>query len=531
MTLAGTMPRPWRVTLTACAVTIAVLLLLYRDTVLSIVAIWWRSGTYAHGFLVVPISAWLIWGKRHELAAVNPKPVWWLMGLVGAMGAAWLVARSVDVVIGQQLCLVAMLVTSIVALLGWRASRVIMFPLGFLIFAVPMGEDLLSPLMHFTAAFTVKALQLTGIPVFSEGMYITLPNGRWEVAEACSGLRYLIASVTLGFLYAYLMYRGFWRRAIFVAVSVVVPIFANGIRAYMIVMIGYLSGMRLAVGVDHIIYGWVLFGIIIGIMFYVGSFWREDGALVQDAGAAGNGPVRRPEAAPALSRTGFAALGIVVLAAVWPAMAMSLRGGSGPIVPLRLESPQPRDDWRPAAAQWDWRPRYLNPQGHLRQFYSSSGDVVSVYLEYYRDQRQGAELVDSENLMVAPKDPVWRQVSDRKVPIRLQGRSLTIREAALDSAHVNLLVWQWYWVGGHATSSDYVAKLLEAKDELFAGNTRSASVILATNFDVKTDKARRRLERFVEAMYPAIEKTLVHGGRPASVAGVPRRRAGGATHR
>ena len=149
--------------------------------------------------------------------------------------------------------------------------------------------------MEHTADFTVAALRLTGIPVYREGQFFTIPTGSWSVVEACSGLRYLIASVTVGVLYAYLTYRSPARRAAFVAASIVVPIVANWVRAYMIVMIGHLSGMKYAVGVDHLIYGWVFFGIVMLLLFWIGSFWREDVAPAAAAAAHGH----RPGAAPA----------------------------------------------------------------------------------------------------------------------------------------------------------------------------------------------------------------------------------------
>ena len=120
---------------------------------------------------------------------------------------------------------------------AWRAS--LAFPLLFLLFAVPFGEVFIAPLIEFTADFTVAAVQLTGIPVLRNGTRFDLPTGSWSVVEACSGVRYLISSVTLGCLYAYLTYRSTTRRALFVALSIVVPIIANGLRAYMIVMIGH----------------------------------------------------------------------------------------------------------------------------------------------------------------------------------------------------------------------------------------------------------------------------------------------------
>jgi exosortase/archaeosortase family protein len=123
--------------------------------------------------------------------------------------------------------------------------------------------------------FTIAALQATGIPVYREGLNFVIPSGSWSVVEACSGVRYLIASFMVGTLFAYLNYNSWKRRAGFMLISIVVPIVANWLRAYMIVMIGHLSGNTLAVGVDHLIYGWVFFGVVIMIMFMIGARWSE----------------------------------------------------------------------------------------------------------------------------------------------------------------------------------------------------------------------------------------------------------------
>jgi exosortase len=124
----------------------------------------------------------------------------------------------------------------------------LIFPLLFLFFAVPVGDFLLPRLMEWTADFTVQALRLTGIPVFREGQNFVIPSGNWSVVEACSGIRYLIASLTVRTLYAYLTYTSLKRRLTFILVSLLVPILANWFRAYMIVMLGHLSGNKLATG-------------------------------------------------------------------------------------------------------------------------------------------------------------------------------------------------------------------------------------------------------------------------------------------
>ncbi|MEO0975599.1 MAG: exosortase A, partial [Pseudomonadota bacterium] len=150
----------------------------------------------------------------------------------------------------------------LIAVLGLSVARQMIFPMGFLFFAVPFGEFAIPHLMEFTAWFTVAAIELTGIPVYRDGYFLTIPKGDFEIAKACSGIRYLIASFSLGTLYAYLTYNSLSRRVAFVVFSLALPIFANGLRAYGIVMLAHLSDMRIAVGVDHIIYGWLFFGVV-----------------------------------------------------------------------------------------------------------------------------------------------------------------------------------------------------------------------------------------------------------------------------
>jgi len=260
---------------------------LYWETAVSFVDIWLRSPTFAHGFLIVPISLWLVWRKRDALKAVPAALSYWGALATFLLGAGWLLSHVTGIQVMKHFFMVAMMPALTWAFQGAERVKVIAFPLCFLLFAVPVGEALIPPLIDFTAAFTVIALRVTGIPVYFEGNILRVPTGVWSIEAACSGVRYLIASVTLGCLYAYLAYHSFWRRAVFIAASAIVPIFANGFRAYMIVMIGHLSGMRLAVGVDHFIYGWVFFGIVVSLLFWLGSFWRDEAPSERRAGGGG----------------------------------------------------------------------------------------------------------------------------------------------------------------------------------------------------------------------------------------------------
>jgi exosortase A len=255
----------------AIAVAVLAPFLIYAATARSIVAIWNSSETFAHGYVILPISLWLIWKRRATLMQMSPQPYWPALLSLAVCGFGWLLAEMGDVQVVRQYAFAAMLPLTVVTVCGLRISWAIAFPLAYVLLAVPFGEVFIDPLINLTADFTVWALQMTGIPVLRDGTNFSIPTGNWSVVEACSGVRYLIASFTLGCLYAYLTYRSRKRQLLFVLVSILVPIVANGLRAYMIVMIGHLSGMELATGVDHIIYGWLFFGLVMFIMFWLGS--------------------------------------------------------------------------------------------------------------------------------------------------------------------------------------------------------------------------------------------------------------------
>jgi exosortase A len=265
----------WGGPLLVLGLVLGCLLFLYRDTLIAMVGIWQRSETFAHCFLVPPISLWLIWRDRARLKGLSPRPQpWLLLGLAG-LAFFWLLSDMAGVNAATQFAFTALLVLSVPAVLGLRVAREMAFPLGFLFFMVPVGEFLMPQFMEWTADFTVAALQFSGIPVYREGLNFVIPSGSWSVVEACSGIRYMIASFMVGSLFAYLNYSTLRRRLIFCAVSLLVPLVANWLRAYLIVMLGHFSGNTLAVGVDHLIYGWLFFGIVIGIMFMIGARWSQ----------------------------------------------------------------------------------------------------------------------------------------------------------------------------------------------------------------------------------------------------------------
>ena len=247
----------------------------YQDALIGMEDIWSRSDTFAHGYFILPISVWLIWRDKTYLLSSNTQTTWLPLPILFGSLFVWLFAFAADINVLGQLSAVVSLIALIWLVIGNKLTWRYKFPLAYLIFAVPMGENLIPMLQDITAWFTVNLLKLNGIPVYIDGLYIQIPTGLFEVAVACSGIRYLIASIAVGTLYAYLTYTSTKKQIIFILFSIAMPIVANGIRAYGIVAIAYYSDMKYATGADHLVYGWLFFGVVIMLMFWVGGFFAD----------------------------------------------------------------------------------------------------------------------------------------------------------------------------------------------------------------------------------------------------------------
>ncbi|NRF66499.1 exosortase A [Aquincola sp. S2] len=501
---------PWRTALPALGLLWIALGFIYAGALTAMVGIWSRSDTFAHAFVVPPIALWLAWRKRAELALHLPRPsLWWLLPFA-AMALLWLLGELVAVNAATQFAATAMLVLVVPLVLGTRVAAVILFPLAYLFFAVPIGEFLLPVLMQWTADFTVAALRLSGVPVYREGLQFIIPSGSWSVVEACSGVRYLMASFMVGSLFAYLNYRSAKRRWIFALVSLLVPIVANWLRAYMIVMLGHLSGNQIAVGADHLIYGWVFFGVVITILFVIGARWAEAPAEALP-----------PPAATPLERAGaawqsWAAVAAAVLLALLPHAAIKrieARDASGP-VQLVLTEPAAAG-WQSAAVADDkgWRPAFRAPSAEQRaRWHNDAGVAVDLYLAYYRGQDDQRKLVSSSNVLVASSDRDWNAVHTQLKPVALGARTVEVRQTALMSPmstreHARMLVWQLYWINGELTARDVRAKLLSAWQRLRGQGDESAAIVIYAA-DRPGQPAEAALRGFLGANLDTIERAL-----------------------
>jgi exosortase A len=498
------LPDHWRKPLMGVMLVTLVSLAVFFETWQSIVAIWSRSETFTHGYLVAPVSLWLIWLRRDHYRDL--RPAFSALGLlfIVVSGFGWLVADLVHVAVIQQWAVVGILVGGFWAALGTHVIAKMLFPTVFLFLMVPFGEAFIPPLMEYTATFVVTLIRLTGMSVYREGLFFTLTSGNWSVVEGCSGLRYLISSLTLGSVYAYLNYSSYKKRSIFIALSFLVPILANGLRAYLIVMIGHFSDMKLAAGVDHIVYGWVFFGIVMFALFYFGSFWHDKDAGGPASSAIDSASDSTLTDSATIYKYYWPALTITALCIfIWPVASQGLSAlqAAHVEVPERFSRPA-LPNWQPVVApDWGWEPSFKGVVADAKVYLSDGQTIAGMYFANFGDETQGGELVNSQNYLVPQKHPVWRILHDDVIAMQWAAdKNGDIEEAVLNSTHRSLLVERWYRVGDKNTANAYQAKWWQLLKRLSGDASAELLVVLYTETpDGDYELARQKLKQLAVA--------------------------------
>jgi len=249
------------------------MLVVYLPVLQKLVYDWGHDDNYSHGFLIIPIAAYLVWERRADLRAARESPSWVGLGVV-AVSLMMLVAGQLGAELFlTRVSLIGVLAGAVLFLCGWEHLRIAWFPLAFLILMIPVPAIIFNqiafPLQLLASRFGETVLQLFDIPVLREGNVITLANTQLEVAEACSGIRSLISLLTLGIVYGYFTDKRLPVRLILAIATIPVAIIANGLRVAGTGIAAYRYGQAAAQGFFHEFSGWAVFVVSLVLMFLI----------------------------------------------------------------------------------------------------------------------------------------------------------------------------------------------------------------------------------------------------------------------
>ena len=458
----------WTSALAVQALVAGGLAVLFARDLADMAALWWRVSTYQHCLFIVPIAAWLVWQRRRQVARIDPVGWWPGLGLMLAAGLVWLVGQASEIALFRHAGVIAMLQASVVAVLGPAVARACAFPLFYLVFLVPFGDEFVGPMQLVTARMATALLDLSGIPAVLDGVFITTPAGWFEVAEACAGVEFLVALVAFAAVVAHVGFRTPRRRALFMAAAIVLPVLANGLRAWGTIVAAELTSIEAASGFDHIVYGWFFFAFV-SLVLMAGA-WRFFDRSVGD-GSAGGPIASAPTRSGPVALVAPFVLGVAALPIVWDGAAAA-RG--------RVDLPASVD--LPAVVGWSraqaiasprWSPRFDQADHRLLGRYRDAGGRhVDVGVALYGWQGRGREVVGYGQGAI-DRDGGWAQAASLPPvaggnAVRLIGPDRSERVAAT------------FWlVAGESRRSPTDVKLASFAARLGGGDQSAATLVVS----------------------------------------------------
>ena len=239
------------------------LLALFYPTLKWLVGEWLGNDYYSHGPLVPLISAflaWRLWVKwPPEQRQIKPATIGLLPLGVGLI--AYLYALLQRAYFAASLAMIVIIAGLVWYLLGTAALRRFAFPIGFLLFMVPLPfvEPLSVPLAQLTGALSAAIVRLFGVPITVNGAQISLPNAELVVGAQCSGLRSIVTLMTLVALVIFLVEGAWWKKLLLALSSIVIAALGNVIRVASLLVVANIWGADAAFKYYHDYSGIVFF--------------------------------------------------------------------------------------------------------------------------------------------------------------------------------------------------------------------------------------------------------------------------------
>jgi exosortase D (VPLPA-CTERM-specific) len=476
----------------------------------------WNSGEYSHGYLIPFISIWMLIRKRDDLLRANLEGDWWGLAIIALALAVAIIGELATLYTIIQYAFLLTLIGFVVLMLGWQGLKILWAPLLYLAFMIPLPDfiyrDLSSRLQLLSSVIGVAIIRTLGISVFIEGNIIDLGNYKLQVAEACSGLRYLFPLLSFGFLCAYLFAGQLWQRIVLFLSTIPIAVLMNSLRIAVIGVLTETSGPEAAEGFLHLFEGWVVFVLCLVLLF--GEAWlllRLSGNRTPLADAFG---IDLPNARPLLDRIVawtpaprfYAGVGLLVLACI----AIMIMGARIETVPTRaslVQFPLRMDEWRGQNIRLDAETLHqLRVDDYFNANYvrDDEGDMVNVYIAYYQSQRKGSSVHSPRSCIPAGG---WEIESIQNVEIGGVGNStLKANRVTISRGSLRQVVYYWFDQRGRTLTDEYLVKWYIFHDAIFSNRTDGALIRLVTPLQPweQEPEADRRLTAMVRVVHPEL---------------------------
>ncbi|MEZ5563483.1 MAG: VPLPA-CTERM-specific exosortase XrtD [Gammaproteobacteria bacterium] len=497
----------------------ACLLLIFENAILELQSKW-GSEEYSHGYMIPFVAFYLFWLRAKRLDETDPVGSWLGLALLGGafcLHAAGALSAIYEI---SEFAMIMCIWALVLAAVGYRGVVVLRVPLIYLAFMMPLPRffetQLTAGLQLLSSEIGVAVIRAAGLSVYLEGNVIDLGSYQLQVAEACSGMRYLFPLMSFGFLCAALMRGRWWQRAILFVSTVPITILMNSFRIGIIGILVNYYGIEQAEGFLHDFEGWVIFMSCVVILFAEIWFFArmEKQKFLQIFGL---DVPSLPDLTKLLARARPNAPVLTGTAVLVAAAIASLTYTRPPmLVPVHapLQTfPMQIDDWEGREAPVDARSlEVLALSDYASSVYvrPADGMPVGLWVAYYESQVQGAS-VHSPRACLPGGGWQVETIDEYTVPdVRADGSSLRVNRAVISMGDQRQLVYYWFEQRGRNLVNEFAVKWYIFRDGLLMNRSDGALVRLTTPVGeaAQLPEADARLQQFIRDIDPKLSYFL-----------------------
>jgi exosortase D (VPLPA-CTERM-specific) len=487
-----------------------VLAVIFQDTFTMLRATW-HMEEYSHGILIPGVSAYLLWTRRAQFAAIPFEGSWTGVGLVVLGLVVYFLGMLAAITTIDAYAFVIVIAGCVLAVMGWKAFRLALVPIALLLLMNPLPpflyNNLSSHLQLISSQIGVAFIRMLGISVYLEGNVIDLGIYKLEVAEACSGLRYLFPLMSVGAIMAYVIDGKAWLRTVIFLSTIPMTILMNSFRIGVIGVLVDSYGVEQATGFIHLFEGWVVF--MLCLLFLSLEAWgllrlTGDKRRFRDLFAIDSGP-QRPAAELAQKRRlaipAVASLALLT-AAVYPALAVPQRAELKPDRSPFVTFPMQMGGWRGHREPIEkLYLEILKLDDYVNANYLQEGKpAVNLYAAYYASQRTGVSAHSPTSCLPGGG---WRILSFEKSKIaraQVAGVPLQVNRVVIQQGTSRQLVYYWFQQRGRELTNEYLVKWYLFWDSLTRSRSDGALVRIITQMPQgePVEAADARMVEFTE---------------------------------
>jgi exosortase D (VPLPA-CTERM-specific) len=493
-----------------------------RDGLSNLYARWRYEDEYGYGFLIATLVPWLLWRRWNLILSASGGSRW--------PGLAILIIAQACVVLGalgesyflEQIALIVSVAGIGLVVFGTGALRVFLPITLLLLLTLPLPYTLQAmltiKLQLISTNLGVAMIQLLGIPVYADGNIIDLGTFKLQVAEACSGLRYLLPLTCISFLVAYLYKAAFWKKVVVVISAVPLTIFLNSFRIAATALLVNLYGSQMAEGFLHEFEGWVVFLVAVLLLCCVifaleGFRWSK----VQIESIMDRSPAARHKVEPI--KIGLPLI-LAVLAcagtlAVTTSIASAYQSMLSPVREHFADFPRRIDSWNGRPEQLD-----LDTLGILKATDTYSGDFVeaagtpsvNLFIAYY-DSLSKSAAIHSPRVCLPGAGWEFASFQERNFSEVQSGGAGTYNQVVIQKGEQKTLMYYWYQQRERRTANEFSMKYYLLADSFFKSRKDGALVRLLTPINAGDGEkaeaaAEARLRAFAHAMLSRLPRYL-----------------------